>query len=110
LAGGSTRYTEPELDTAALSAVMREWTRTDLDSLSAQASYWLRVSHLENGTGLNAPSFTLKGDGRSAMMFDDGAADVLTGAGGSDWFFASSRSDELTDLNRGGTETVTSSH
>ena len=44
-----------------------------------------------NGGGLNG-TFTLTG----ATVFDDGAADMLTGSAGLDWFFIGSQ-DKVTD-------------
>ena len=81
--------------------IQNEWNR-------AGAGYAERVSHLEGltGGGLNAPYF-LKGQGPNATVFDDAAADTLTGGGGSDWFFARRARRVLDDVDSGGGETVT---
>ena len=59
---------------------MAEWTRTD-------QTYVQRVDHLRNGGGLNE-GVLLETDGPTATVFDDNAADLLTGSAGTDWFFA----------------------
>ena len=46
-------------------------------------------------------NYFLKTDGPGATAFDDGAADVLTGGAGLDWFFANLDTgvkDKITDL------------
>src|SRR5262249_45976575 len=69
-------------DQGALAAVMAEWT--------SARSYAQRVANLRgSGSGPRANRTTfLKGSGPGVTVYDDGAADVLSGASGSDWFFA----------------------
>jgi fibronectin-binding autotransporter adhesin len=74
----------------ALDAIMNEWTRTD-------KSYDERVDHLRNGGGLNG-SFVLAADGPNKSVFDDGAADTLTGSSGLDWFFANLSGEGVLDF------------
>ena len=71
-------------DHEALCAIFDEWTRRD-------RSYAQRVSNLTNGGGLNG-NVTLN----ARTVFDDGAADLLTGSAGLDWFFAGAN-DKITD-------------
>ena len=66
--------TDHDADDAALFAIMNEWSRTDAD-------FAARVNNLKNGGGLNE-SFLLN----DFTVHDDGAADVLTGSEGQDWF------------------------
>jgi Ca2+-binding RTX toxin-like protein len=63
------------LDLTAFSAIMAEWTRTDLDTNE-------RITHLE-GTpgGLNGP-YSLN----AATVINDEEIDLLQGGGGADWF------------------------
>ena len=63
-----------------------EWTRTD-------KSYALRVSHIENGGGLNG-SVKLNA---SNVFSSAGAKDSLTGGSGTDLFFAAVPGDVVTD-------------
>ena len=75
----------------ALCAIMAEWTST--------RSFADRVANLRgagNGPRLNGNYF-LKTTGPDATVFDDGAADRLTGGAGSDWFFIG-LGDIITDL------------
>lgn len=76
LIGGTTQY---GCDHEALCAILGEWSQTNL-------SYAPRVNNLGNGP------FRLN----SATVFDDGAADLLTGAAGFDWFFTGAN-DKITD-------------
>ncbi len=92
LVAGSTAF---DGDEAALCAIMAEWTSI--------RDYATRVANLE-GTGtsprLNGSVF-LSREGTGATVSDDGAADVLTGSSGVDWFFASvdaGGQDRITDL------------
>jgi hypothetical protein len=81
LIGGTTNF---DNDLPALIALLNEWGRTD-------ESYLQRVANLSNSTvngvhpsgGRNGSTF-LNGD----TVQDDGAADVLNGGSGLDWFFA----------------------
>jgi len=76
LIGGFTSY---GCDHEALCEILETWTRKDL-------TYTQRINNLSTGPlKLNA-----------ATVFDDGAADMLTGASGLDWFFAGVK-DKLTD-------------
>jgi hypothetical protein len=70
---------------AALLAIVREWTRTDV-------TYAARVADLSNGGGLNG-SYVLN----ATTLQDDGAVDVLTGGPDSDWFLANGSQDTFLD-------------
>jgi 6-phosphogluconolactonase (cycloisomerase 2 family)/PKD repeat protein len=92
LIAGTTAFDD---DTAALEAIMAEWT--------SARDHARRVANLK-GTGggprANGNCF-LKASGPNATVFDDGAVDVLTGSGGRDWFFANLSGDfldQVTDL------------
>ena len=83
---------------AALCAIMDEWSRTDL-------GYQERAAHLRLGGGLNGNvTLNVDSDQGTVTVFDDNAADVLTGSAGVDWFFAnldgdgSAAKDKITDL------------
>ena len=84
----------------ALTALLAEW--------NSGRSYGRRVDNLlGRGTGERANgSFFLVADGPGATVFDDGAADTLTGGNDRDWFFANRDGgvkDDLPDLDdRGG--------
>ncbi len=67
---------------AALSAIMAE--------RASHRSYAERIANLRGvGTGTrDNGNFFLKASGSGATVFDDGAADDLTGGAGRDWFFA----------------------
>jgi hypothetical protein len=84
--GGSTAY---DTNPAALRAIQQEWTRTDAD-------YLTRLDHLQNGGGLNG-SFVLNG----TTVPDDGAADMLTGGAGRDWFWLTLAQDTVLDREGG---------
>jgi hypothetical protein len=81
---------------AALSAIMAEWTST--------RDYATRVANLQ-GTGTGT-SFANRLNGTTYLLadlnvYDDGAADTLTGSEGLDWFFANvdfGVKDKITDL------------
>jgi Ca2+-binding RTX toxin-like protein len=73
LIAGTTSY---DANTAALLALAREWSRTDADFMT-------RVMHLRLGGGLNG-TFVLK----PSTVFDDAAADSVTGGMGPDWLWA----------------------
>jgi hypothetical protein len=79
LIAGTTAFDGNE---AALDAVLAEWT--------SARSYADRVANLRgSGSGPLANGGTfLKVSGPDVTVFDDGAADVLSGASGTDWFFA----------------------
>jgi Ca2+-binding RTX toxin-like protein len=81
--GGTTNY---DLNTAALQSILNEWQRTD-------KSYADRITDLRNGTGLNGSNKLIFG----TTVHDDGAANVLTGGLGMDWFFMGAV-DVITDL------------
>lgn len=75
---GTTAY---DADLKALAAILAEW--------ASARDYATRVANLRGeGTGprLNG-SYVLRSDGPNRTVFDDGAADVLTGGAGRDWFF-----------------------
>ncbi|HEY2413809.1 MAG TPA: right-handed parallel beta-helix repeat-containing protein [Pirellulaceae bacterium] len=80
LIGGTTAYDEND---QALQSLLNEWSSSD--------SYNTRVNFLRNGGGANG-AFTLNG----GTVFDDGAADTLTGSAGQDWFFTGIR-DKIKD-------------
>ena len=71
LIAGTTAH---DANDAALCAIMREWRRPDVN-------FATRVEHLKNGGGVNE-SFRVN----DLTVHDDGAADVLTGSEGQDWF------------------------
>lgn len=86
----------------ALGAILDEWSRPD-------QAYAQRVEHLRLGGGLNG-AFTLNADPSRGpvTVFDDQAADRLTGSAGRDWFFANvdgdgipGAKDKITDLQAG---------
>jgi autotransporter-associated beta strand protein/parallel beta-helix repeat protein len=92
LIAGTTAY---DGNAAALDAVMAEWT--------SGRAYGDRIANLQGagrGVRLNG-DVLLTVDGVAASVRDDGAADVLTGSAGRDWFFANldaGTRDKLTDL------------
>ena len=92
LIGGTTAYDQ---NLTALDAIMAEFARTD-------RNFHQRVSAIMNGGGLNG-SFVLNTDPtlRPVTVFDDGAADVLTGGGGLDWFFAHMKQDVINNRRAG---------
>jgi len=71
LIAGTTAFDANE---AALGLIMLEWTRAD-------ATFAVRVGHLQSGGGLNAGYLLTEN-----TVHDDLAVDVLTGSSGSDWF------------------------
>jgi len=91
LIGGYTAY---DSNATALDAIMKEWTRTDLDVLGPQESYKTRIDHLMSGSGLNG-AYVLKSSKGQGTVFDDGFADVLTGGDGLDWFFGDKKVDSI---------------
>jgi Ca2+-binding RTX toxin-like protein len=100
LIAGTTAF---DADAAALGLILAEWT--------SSRSYAARAANLM-GTGsgqsyadrLNGNIF-LRPTGASATVFDDGAADVLTGSEGQDWFIFNADGpgvrDKVTDLQVG---------
>jgi hypothetical protein len=84
---------------AGLTAIMKEWGRTDAD-------YLTRIHHL-NGTasgGLNGSYFL-----NTQTVHDDAAVDTLFGDGGSDWFFylaSGAFKDKLKDRDSGELATI----
>ena len=70
LIAGSTAFDE---DPSALCSILRVWSSTN--------SYAVRTETLQGTLRTNE---TVAG---SATVFDDGAADVMTGSAGQDWFF-----------------------
>jgi predicted outer membrane repeat protein len=77
--------------TDALVAIRNEWIRLD-------ASFAQRISNLRGQTsgGVNG-SFVLN----TTTVTETGAADTLTGGGGSNWFWADQTQDTITDLGSG---------
>jgi PKD repeat protein len=76
-------------DPAALLSILAGWTTTN--------SYATRVANIHAGAGL-AQGYRLLAD---VTVFDDAAADILTGSAGTDWFLFNSDSgvtDKATDL------------
>jgi Ca2+-binding RTX toxin-like protein len=67
----------------ALAALLAEWT--------SNRAFAVRVANLRSGSG-KAAGFSLN----ATTVHDDGAADVLTGNAGQNWFFAS-LGDKVTD-------------
>jgi hypothetical protein len=65
---------------------MSEWGRTDLD-------YASRIAHLTGATPGGANGLVTLNSG---TVYDDSAADTLTGGPGLDWFFQSA-GDQLTN-------------
>ena len=64
------------INTAALSAIMAEWTRTDLN-------FSQRMFDLANGGGLNGTSVL----NATTIADDSGAVESLFAGSGPDWFF-----------------------
>ena len=83
LIGARTDY---DNDQTALNSIMAEWASTT-------NAYATRVANL--ALYLN-----------SASVHDDDTLDTLRGGQGLDWFFVANLEDILSDLNRGGTESV----
>jgi hypothetical protein len=93
--GGTTTF---DTNHAALMSILAEWQSRD--------SYATRLLDLRNGGGLNGSNRLIW----ATTVLDDGAADVLTGGPGLDWFFANLGPagviDTITDRNNGGIEQV----
>jgi Ca2+-binding RTX toxin-like protein len=92
-------YTAYDSNPTALDAVMREWTRTDLDGRGALGSYTARIVHLRKGSGLNG-AYLLSSGKHHATVFNDAIADVLTGGDGFDWFFGDKNDDSIVTVPR----------
>src|SRR5262249_55521305 len=92
LIGGATLY---DANQAALDAILAEWT--------SAATYVTRIRHLM-GTAAGGLNGAVRLDART--VGGDGGADVLTGAGGLDWFLVGP-SGTVKDRNVGGSEGVT---
>jgi Ca2+-binding RTX toxin-like protein len=77
-------YTLFDTNLAALLAIRQEWT--------SDRGFAERVANLA-GTGTTGANGTvyLVTSGPAARVFDDDAEDILTGAGGTDWFLFNSR-------------------
>ena len=75
LIGGTTAY---DNNTAALAAVLAEWSRIDID-------YATRIAHLTGSLsgGLNGSNVLSSG-----TVHSNGLADNLYGGAGMDWYFA----------------------
>lgn len=91
LIGGATSF---DAQQAALCAIMDEWT--------SQRTYAERTSNLTGATtgGANG-QYYLNAGATNTTVFDDAAADVMTGSSGQDWFFANLDTgikDKITDL------------
>jgi Ca2+-binding RTX toxin-like protein len=74
---------------AALKAILAEWT--------SGRSYAVRVANLRgagSGPRANGAYFL-----NASTVFNDSAADVLTGSGGQDWFWLTTDEDQMTDKN-----------
>ena len=91
LIAGSTSY---DLITAALEAILAEWQRTDV-------TYAVKVTDLRNGVGSGHYRLVLNTATTAGTVFDDDAADVLTGGAGLDWFWCTLPQDTITDLQSG---------
>ncbi len=70
----------------ALRNIENEWSRTDI-------GYTAKINDLRNGGGLNG-STTLD----STKVVDYAIADIISGQGGTDWFFGITSLDQITDL------------
>ena len=97
--------TASDANDAALAAALAEWT--------SNRSYADRVRNLRGDS--SSPAFAARANGniylavdgtygRAVTVFDDGAADLLTGGGGLDWFLFNAdgdngaKKDKVTDL------------
>jgi Ca2+-binding RTX toxin-like protein len=75
LISGTTDY---DLNIVAMDTIFDEWR-------SVQRSYSERIANIRGGL---SGGYFLSNDGANANIHDDGAADVLTGSHGLDWFVA----------------------
>jgi hypothetical protein len=87
LIAGTTAY---DANLTALTAIMAEWTRTDL-------SFEQRVAAL-NSNGPPAGALNGLYELNKKTVSDDGAADTLTGGGGLNWFFYNNKQDTLCNV------------
>lgn len=104
--GPYTSFDAGNLD--ALEAIMREWTRIDLDGGLVNRGYRQRVNHLLTGNGGLNGGTLLSVAGAQRTVFDDVDLDQLRGGPALDWFLANPDVDLLPDLERG--EVVTRLH
>jgi len=81
--------TAHDANAAALQAIASEWTST--------RSYLERVANIQNGTGSMARNNGSFFFAIGSTLFDDGAADSLTGNAGTDWFILSAN-DVITNV------------
>jgi Ca2+-binding RTX toxin-like protein len=92
LIGGTTSFNN---NMTALAAIMAEWTSAD--------DYATKIARLTGSQGGGANGSTVL---TNATVQNSGKASTLTGGAGVDWFWKSAL-DVVTDVNNGGTETVT---
>ena len=85
LIAGSTIY---DANDAALMTLLGEWQSAD--------SYTTRISKIKSGTLAGGVKLVA-----GTTVLNDGAADVLTGGGGLDWFFANLPQDKIIGLKPG---------
>jgi Ca2+-binding RTX toxin-like protein len=83
--GGNTSF---DANNAALMTLLAEWQSAD--------SYATRISKIKSGTLPGGVKLVA-----GVTVANDGAADVLTGGAGQDWFFANLPQDTITDLAAG---------
>jgi hypothetical protein len=87
LIGGSTAY---DADETALAAIMAEWTNQSRDFATRKANLSGTGSGSSFGARLNGNYFfRVTGSADTTTVFDDNAADTLTGGKGQNWIFAS---------------------
>ena len=105
IAGQISYYSESSqsLNLTAINAIMAEWTRTDLGSLSDPTGYLARVSDLStaNASGSLNGSYVLTS---ATVSKDASAVDTLFGGLDRDWFLASAE-DVLSDRVTSGDQT-----
>jgi Ca2+-binding RTX toxin-like protein len=96
LVAGRTAF---DADPGALGAIFAEWSRTDRNA-AARAAAIRGV-----GPGLNGASvFATAGAART--VFDDAAADVLSGGQGDDWFLFRTTADRARDAGKSDVQTT----
>jgi Ca2+-binding RTX toxin-like protein len=86
LIAGTTAYDATQVDLAAWSALQGVWV--------GPGAVAARVGAIRSGVG--PQGYRLLASGPNQTVFDDGAADTLTGGQSTDWYFASSN-DTITD-------------